>query len=178
MRTPDHAHTDDAEEKKAQEGGGIDGWAWAHPPSSRRRASRRWVCDVGCPRMDLIIIYYIGTTLYIMVFHMPICAHARRTHARTHAHARPRDGAFDGHSTRAMDTKNIKQKTKKRAFWRCTRGDEGPWSTVHGQASRQRPWRPWRTAAAPVVDAVVVVVVVVRTTRARDVNQRHDASGR
>jgi len=49
---------------------------------------RRWVCDVGCPRMDLIIIYYIGTTLYIMVSHMPTCAHARRTHARTHTHDR------------------------------------------------------------------------------------------
>ena len=60
--------------------------------------------------MDLIIIYYIGTTLYIMVSHMPTCAHAH-THARTHAHARPRDGAFDGHRTRAMDTKNIKHKS-------------------------------------------------------------------
>jgi len=85
MRTPDHTHARiDAEEKKAQEGGGHR-WMGVGPPTLiAAQGVRRWVCDVGCPRMDLIIIYYIGTTLYIMVSHMPICAHARRTtHART-----------------------------------------------------------------------------------------------
>jgi len=88
MRTPDHAHTDDAEEKKSPRGGGHR-WMGVGPPTLiAAQGVRRWVCDVGCPRMDLIIIYYIGTTLYIMVSHMPICAHARRTHARTHTHDR------------------------------------------------------------------------------------------
>lgn len=77
-----------------------------------------------------------------MVSHMPTCAHARRTHA----HARPRDGAFDGHRTRAMDTKNIKQKS---ALFGGARGATKapgprtgePWTRARPVSDRQRPWR-------------------------------------
>jgi len=114
--------------KKPKRGGGIDGWAWAHPPSSRLGAGRRYGCGCG---MSTDGSHHHILYRYNPLYHGIPHAHmrTRTTHARTHAHARPRDGAFDGHRTRAMDTKNIKQKTKKRAFWRCTRGDEGPWST-------------------------------------------------
>ena len=173
MRTPDHTHARiDAEEKKAQEGGGIDGWAWAHPPS---RAAQGVSMDVMCATDGSHHhILYRYNPLYHGIPHAHM--RTRTTHAHAHAHARPRDGAFDGHRTRAMDTKNIKQKS---ALFGGARGaTKAPGPRTGEPWTRQRPWRPWRTAAAPVVDAVVVVVVVVRTTRARDVNQRHDASGR
>ena len=107
----------------------MDGRGPTHPHRRSAQGVDMGV-DVGCPRMDLIIIYYIGTTLYIMVSHMPICAHARRTHARTHTHDR-----VMVHSMVIVRVRwTQKTKNTKARFLAVHAGRRRP--LVHGQASR------------------------------------------